>query len=213
MPDNIDTDFLVAFRDLILSTLDTHQYVLVCGGGKTARRYQDGLKSVNADATDDSLDWVGIYSSHLNAHLVKHIFGDHAAPEIVTDPHVALQQDAAITIAAGWKPGFSTDFDAVEIALNNGFETVVNLSNITHVYDKDPNTHDDAVPLEDIAWPDFQKLVGETWTPGLSMPFDPIATKRAAEADLDVVIASGDDIANIRAIIEGKPFIGTRIHS
>lgn len=212
IPDEIRVGFLKEFRELILSRLDEYQFVIFTGGGRTARTYMQGLEGILGDeATSDSKDWLGIYSSWVNARLVYEMFQGHVAEKIVVDPTEALESDAPITIGGGWKPGWSTDYDAVEVAWRNGYERVVNLSNIEYVYDKDPAQFDDAQPIKQITWPEFRKIVGDKWTPGLNMPFDPIASKLAEEHKLEVLVANGANIENIAAILDGEPFVGTRI--
>ena len=63
--------------------------------------------------------------------------------------------------------------------------------------------------VEPVAY--FRKMVGETWTPGMNKPFDPIASKLAEEAGIRVICARGTDIENTMAILEGKEFVGTVI--
>lgn len=212
IPDEIRVGFLKEFRELVLSRLDEYQFVIFTGGGRTARTYMNGLEEiVGEEVTSDSKDWLGIYSSWVNARLVYEMFKGHVAEKIVVDPTEALEGDAPITIGGGWKPGWSTDYDAVEVAWRNGYERVVNLSNIEYVYDKDPAQFDDAQPIKQITWPEFRKIVGDKWTPGLNMPFDPIASKLAEEKGLEVLVANGANIENIAAILDGEPFVGTRI--
>ena len=114
-------------------------------------------------------------------------------------------------MAAGWKPGFSTDFDAVVLAERFGAKTVVNLSNIAQVYTDDPKKNPDAKPLVSATWPEFQKIVGTEWNPGLNAPFDPIATKKAADLGLTVVVAAGSNLPNLDKILRDEPFFGTTI--
>ena len=47
----------------------------------------------------------------------------------------------------------------------------------------------------------------------MNVPFDPIAAKAAQKSKIDVIIAQGTDLKNLKDIIEGKPFRGTVIHS
>ncbi len=213
VPDDIQADFLKEFKKLLVDRFDTMQFVVFCGGGKTARRYQDGLTGTLENATSDQLDWVGIYSSHLNARFMQQVFGDDAEDVMIIDPTEEYPNAKPVLIGGGWKPGWSTDYDAVQFAVKNGIDRVVNLSNITHAYDKDPNQFDDAQPITEIAWPEFRKIVGDEWKPGLNMPFDPIASKLAEESGIEVVIADGTNLANLSAIIDGEAFEGTRIHS
>jgi uridylate kinase len=213
IPDQVNTTFLQSFRSLILSQLNQHQFVIFTGGGKPAREYQSGLAALLDDASAEDLDWIGIHASRLNAHLVRLMFADQAAEEIIIDPTQQYSMDTPIRIGAGWKPGWSTDYDAVAFAVGHGIKRVVNLSNISMVYDKDPHQFPDATPIADMTWADFRTLVGDTWTPGLNSPFDPIAAKLAQEHDIEVIIANGSEIDNTRAIIIGDTFVGTKIHS
>ena len=112
-------------------------------------------------------------------------------------------------VASGWKPGWSTDYVATIIAQEYDVRTIINLSNIDYVYDKDPNKHAGAKIRPKMSWPQFRKLVGNTWSPSLNAPFDPIAAKKAQELGLEVVIMNGKNIANLKNCLAGKKFKGT----
>ena len=60
-------------------------------------------------------------------------------------------------------------------------------------------------------WPDFQKLVGNTWAPGKNVPFDPVASEYAAKIRLRVIVAAGRKIENLKKILTGSDFEGTII--
>ena len=51
-------------------------------------------------------------------------------------------------VAAGWHPGWSTDFVATILAERLQAKTILNLSNIDYVYDKDPNKYKDAKKIK-----------------------------------------------------------------
>lgn len=212
-PDGIDVAFVRGFREVLARFAATGgRAIIVVGGGGVARRYQDALREIAAaTATHERLDWVGVAATRLNAELVRHAMGELVRDPVVTDPTGAIVYRGKVLLAAGWKPGFSTDYDAVVLAERFGAETVVNLSNIAHVYDADPRRDPSAQPIERMTWPEFQRLVGEDWAPGSNWPFDPVATKHAAKIGLRVVVAAGRDLANIEAILRGDPFVGTRI--
>ncbi len=57
----------------------------------------------------------------------------------------------------------------------------------------------------------MKKLVGDTWIPGKNVPFDPVATKKAAELGLTVIAAEGKNIPNLEKILKGETFYGTTI--
>ncbi|MBI2029926.1 methyltransferase domain-containing protein [Candidatus Gottesmanbacteria bacterium] len=117
--------------------------------------------------------------------------------------------DKPVVIAAGWKPGWSTDYCATLLARDHDASTIINLSNIEAVYDKDPNLHKDAKPLKQITWENFEKLVGTKWTPGANLPFDPVATKLSKSLGLTVFIVKGVDLDNVKKALQGQPFKGT----
>lgn len=211
MPDQIDADFLKQFKELIMSKInDYEQFVIVSGGGKTARRYISAADLVNNPTAED-LDWLGIHASRLNGHLLRTIFKSVADPEMITAPEKMTPREAKVLIGAGYRPGNSTDYVATLFAKAYGIKTVINLSNIDQVYDKDPRKFDDAKPLDRISWSDFQEMVGDKWIPGANVPFDPIATKLAIELGLEVVVMNGKNLENLEKFLSGKEFVGTTI--
>lgn len=207
----IDWQYLKKLRRLILAkTRAGHKFILVAGGGTTCRHYQQAAaKVVKLQPVD--IDWLGIHASRLNAHLLRTIFFDAAHPAVIKDPTRPIKTAAKIIIAGGWKPGWSTDYDAVMLAKTYGAKEVVNLSNIDYVYDRDPKKFSGAKKITDISWPEFRRIVGSKWTPGLSKPFDPIASKLAAELSLKVVIMNGKKLNNLAKRLAGKKFQGTII--
>ena len=207
VPDNIDIGFLRGFLELIKGSQG--RFIIICGGGKVCRRYQDAARGIGAPTKDD-LDWIGIRSTRLNAELIRSAFGDLAYEKIILDPYEDIQTDKKIMIGGGFEPGSSTDLRAVQLASRFGADEVINMSDIDHVYDKDPKDPD-ASPLDKISFDEFGKLVGDTWDPGLNMPFDPIATREAKGNGLKIRIIS-KEIENLRRVLEGKTFTGTTIY-
>ncbi len=218
-PDKPDSLFLSEFVTMCKKWLNSdkqNRLILVAGGGAPARVYQNGLKEV-CEKTRDSFDanaadWIGIMATRLNAQLLKACFGDYCKNDVVYNPTLEdLKFDGQVLVASGWKPGFSTDTDAVYLGEKFDAKTIVNLSNIEKVYTDDPRKNPDAKPLDTISWADFRKMVGDEWTPGKNCPFDPIASKKASELGMKVICAGGKNIANIQAILEDKDYIGTTI--
>ena len=193
-----------------------NRLILVAGGGAPARVYQNAYNEVaektGLGAQANSADWIGIMATRINAQLLKACFGDYCKNDVVYNPTAEnLAFDGQVLVASGWKPGFSTDTDAVYLGEKFDGKTIVNLSNIEKVYTDDPRKNPDAKPLDTITWTDFRKMVGDEWTPGKNCPFDPIASKKAQELGMTVICAGGKNIANIKAILEDKEYIGTTI--
>ena len=216
-PEGPDVEFVKKFVSMVKEYLSAHKddkLIFVVGGGGPARIYQNAFRQVTdtpADKGTDAADWIGIMATRLNAQFVKASFGDLCKEAVVTDPTAAKDFTGSILLAAGWKPGFSTDNDAVLLAEKFGAKTVVNLSNIEKVYTDDPRKNPDATPIDEISWADFRKIVGDEWTPGKNCPFDPIASKKAQELGLKVICAGGKNLENIKAILEDRDYVGTTI--
>ena len=228
-PSEPDSHFLQEFctmaTDWLTSNSET-RLILVAGGGGPARLYQNAYRDLCSryDAgtkksvaysteaeTNAACDWLGIMATRLNAQLLKAAFGPLCQQDVVIDPTKVTDFTGRVLVAAGWKPGFSSDNDAVLLAERFTADTVVNLSNIEKVYTDDPRKNPDAKPLDTISWADFRKMVGDEWVPGKNCPFDPIASKKAAELKLTVICAAGKNIPNIRNILDGKEYVGTTI--
>lgn len=215
-PSDPDPAFLTNFIKMAtewLSGDEKRRLILVAGGGAPTRVYQKVYREVADTPNDEAADWIGVMATRLNAELLRACFGARLAPEpVVTNPLEAPENwQGRILVAAGWKPGFSSDNDAVLLAEKYGADTVLNLSNIAKVYTADPKKDENAKPLNRISWADFLKMVGTEWKPGLNAPFDPVASRKAAKLGLTVICAAGKDIENTRAILNGEPFIGTII--
>lgn len=204
-----DSVFLNQFDQLISAEVKSgKKFAVVVGGGKTARHYIDAARKVHKVLPDD-LDWLGIHATRLNGHLMRTIFRKFAHPVVVSNPtRTPKKWDGKILVAAGWKPGWSTDYVACRIAKRLGVKTVVNASNIDYVYSADPKKNRKAKPLEEIRWSEYRKMVGDRWDPGLSAPFDPIASKFCHRNKLEVAVVSGD-VKNLKKVISGEEFKGT----
>ena len=218
-PEGPDVAFLVEFRGRLEAWLgadETRRVILVIGGGGPARSYQNALKEFRrrrneTGHADEALDWIGIAATRINAQLVKAAMGELCADDVVLDPSAAIGFSGKVLVASGWKPGFSSDYDAVYLGERFGADTVLNLSNIAKVYTADPKLDPAATPIDAISWADFRAMVGSTWTPGANLPFDPIASARAEAAGIKVICAAGKELDNIFLILEKKPFVGTLI--
>lgn len=208
----IDTAYLSSFNHFIREKIaDGWRFFVVVGGGATARHYIDAGRTVVGTLPDADLDWLGIHTTRLNAHLVRTIFHDIAHPRIIINYAKKLSSPPEpLVIAAGGKPGWSTDYDAVVLARDYSASALINLSNIAYVFDRDPKKFPDAKPLTHLTWNDVEALVGTVWKPGSNVPFDPIATRLAKKLALRVYIV-GRDLANVSAILAKQSFVGTII--
>jgi uridylate kinase len=214
VPGDIDTNFLSTLKAFITDQTTNHgrRFIMIAGGGRTARNYQDAAGAVT-DLTSDDLDWMGIHATRLNGHLLRTIFRDIAHPEMITNPDdvQGISGEPPVIIASGYRPGCSTDLRAIQIAELVGATKVINLSNIDYLYTADPRTNPDAVKIETSSWADFRALIPADWDPGMSAPFDPIAAAAAEAANIDVALINGDRPDALAHYLAGEAFVGTVI--
>ncbi len=222
-PDKVDVAFLRSFRKAVLEYLEQNperRLILVCGGGGPAREYQGAYRAVlseaaggagaaGAEADAEAQDWLGIAATRINAELVRFLFQPHCPQPVVQDPTSLTLFPGRVLVAGGWKPGRSTDYDAVLLAQRFQADTLINLSDVARIYSADPKVDPAARPLDRLRWAELQAMVGTTWLPGKKVPFDPVATAEAAQAGLRVVVAAGRNIENLKKILAGKDFEGT----
>ncbi len=213
VPDEIDVNFLHAFRDVVSHLIEDQgkRVALVVGGGKTARRYQAALRSFPHCSNED-LDWVGIKSICLNGELLLRAYGDFSIFSRVLErpDEVGDIGDEDLIIVGAHEPGYSSDTDAVLFAKELGSKRIVNFSNVSYVYDSDPRENPEAKPLKKLTWDEYRSLIPSEWKPGLSLPFDPVATKLAQEAGMELVVL-GPSLENVRSFFRGETFDGTII--
>jgi uridylate kinase len=211
VPGEIDVPFLQQFKTVIEAELKKgKKFLIVTGGGKTARRYIEAASKLG-DLDPEDLDWLGVHSTRLNGHLLRTIFRKHAHAKILTNANEQETWKESILIGAGGRPGNSTDYQAVVFAKKYKANVILNLSNIDYVYDKNPNKYKDAKPIKNISWKDFLKIVGDKWDPGMSAPFDPVASAFAAKHKFKVIVMNGKSMKDLRSFLSGKPFKGTII--
>ncbi|MBI2124100.1 MAG: UMP kinase [Candidatus Wildermuthbacteria bacterium] len=209
--------FLKKFRTFLQKELKKgRRFIIVIGGGKTARAYQ-GAASRVVKIQDYDLDWLGIHATRLNAHFLRTIFEKEAYPVVIDhDPEqeevqMLKSSNKKLFFASGWRPGWSTDYIAVELARKFGVREVIIAKDTPFVYDKDPGRYTGAKPIEALSWKRYKSLIPKKWSPGLSSPVDPVATRLAEKYKISAKILKGSDFTSFQNAIAGRPFTGTLI--
>ncbi len=211
VPDKIETAFLKKFKKFILEYLKQNKrFVIVAGGGIIARNYQNAAAKI-IKISDEDKDWLGIHATRLNAHLLRTIFEKEACPTIFDNPFKKIDEKYRVFIGSGWKPGWSTDYDAILLAKRFKADKIIIASKIDYVYNGDIKKHKNAKPLPEITWADYSKIISSKWKPGMGVPVDPVATRLASKLKMEVIVTKGTDLKNLKNIIENKKFKGTTI--
>ena len=226
-PGEINVKFLKEFKNFILSFLGKgFKFIIVTGGGKTCRFYQAAAKDIGK-TSDEDLDWLGVHSTKINAHLLRTIFQKVAYRVVLDSPHKRILSKWRLLIASGWRPGWSTDYITVLLAKRFRVREFINAGNVSFVYNKDPFKYKNlalggnpvscfarnknAVLFKNISWKEYRKIVGSEWTPGFSSPIDPIAAKLAQKLKIRAIVTKGTELDNLKKIILGEKFRGTII--
>lgn len=211
--DGIDTQFLSDFNRFIRDQVSSkkRRFFIIVGGGGTTRHYQQAAQAVHGQIENEDLDWIGIHATRLNAHLIRVIFRDIAHSHVLKHYEIIRKVDEPVVVAAGWKPGWSTDYCAITVCQDYGIKWAINMTNVDQVYDKDPKKFPDAKPMTEVTWKDYREMAGDKWIPGMNLPFDPIASKLADELGVTVKILNGKNLDNLARALDGETFVGTTI--
>ncbi len=177
-----------------------NDYKIVAGGGTLAR---DLISQFKFD--EESLHTIGIMATKINAFALSRILGYK-----FVDVHPKrIGKIKENTVSGGYKPGWSTDVDAAIIANYWNADALLNLTNVDHMYTKDPKLKG-AKPIDFIDFESVFEILGEEFDPGMHYPIDPRAVKILMRKKIPIYIFKG--IKNLEKILAGKEFVGTIIN-
>ena len=135
------------------------QPIVITGGGNIARHYINHARSSGAD--ESTLDELGIEISRLNAKLLIYALKSKA----YSHPPTTLQEvrhavdDGLIVVAGGLHPGQSTNGTAALIAEKIDAEQFLNATDVSGIYDSDPNKNPKAKLFKTIEMKNLKKLL------------------------------------------------------
>ena len=190
---------------------------IVIGGGLPAREGIELAKTMISNSY--RLDMVGIAATRLNATIVQQLLidiGCNVCPIIPhsTDEAAELFSQHNIVVMGGTTPGHTTDAVSVALARDCGSSYCVIATNVSHVYNSDPNSNPDAEAIPEISHKDLLEIIGkESLDPGESAVVDPVAVRWAMDAEIKLAVVDGRDLENLENSIEGKPFSGTLVRT
>lgn len=183
--------------------------LFIIGGGQVNRWYNSRLDEwQHISATDK--DWMGIYAIRYNAEFIRLTFGDMAHPQVINDPEKLPKRiTKPVVICGAASPGHSSNFDSVVFAEQVSAKRIINLSNQPFVYSSDPRYDPLAIPYSEMTWHDYLKIIPKEWSPKLSTPFDPIASRRASFSNIQVWFVAGSNMESVASAFAGKHSHGT----
>ena len=180
--EDINTAKIKQFCELINKfNMQGYKFVVVIGGGKTARAYQEVIKEMGA--SNFELDTIGINATRLNAMLFLNGIRN-AYPKVVDNlSELKIIINNYTPILGGMSEGQTTDAVAALAAEVLGGK-FINLSNVDGIYDSDPRVDSDAVLFEKLSFNDVNFLLREKeLVPGQNLFLD----KQAASIGLGVI--------------------------
>ena len=183
----------------------------MAGGGNIAREYQKAASKITRVSNEDK-DWIGIHATRINAHLLRVIFQKEAHP-VVVDKRFKIKSFGkySVLIVSGWRPGCSTDYDAIQMGVDLGIKEVIILGKPAYVYTNNPDKDKKAKPIKALGWKEYLQMIPQRWIPGLKVPVDPLAARLAMKEGVRVIVAEGRNLSNLKKILENKKFEGTVI--
>ncbi|MDO8627056.1 MAG: UMP kinase [Candidatus Diapherotrites archaeon] len=214
--EQINTELVSRFSSLLNSLIPQgYKFVVVVGGGRTARDYVAAGKTLNT--TNFVLDELGIQATRLNAKLVIQAFGN-AHPEVLTDINRAKEILASgkIPVFGGLLPGITTDCVAALLAesLKAKF---VNLSNVDGVYSSDPKTNPKAKFYTTISHNELIKVVAKaviaSGGPSQNIILDLPSCLVLKRSNIKGFILNAQDTNNLSNAFQGLEFKGTTVFS
>ena len=210
--DSIDYDYLKSLKNLLLKYSRNFKFVIVVGGGKTARTYMEPLIKERLSVKEVCL--TGIRITRLNARFMHKFFGKNPAskiPKSLKEVESILKKNNIIFCGSlRYKPDNTSDGTAAEIAsyLKTDF---INLTNVNGLYTKDPRKFKDAKFISKISFSEFFKMADFAYKPGQHFVLDQSAARIIKKYNIKTTILNGKNLKNLENFLNSKEFIGTVI--
>ncbi len=210
VPNDIDVIFIKKFKDLLNKHKDK-KFVVVCGGGRTARRYISAIQKFQKSQREESLE--GIEITRLNARLMMSIFEKEANKELPKNmkqiKNLLRKNRIVFCGALRWEDQNTSDGTSAKIA--EFFKAkFINLTNVKGLYSEDPHKNKNAKFIPEISWEYFLQLTKKIkYKAGQHFVLDLVAAEEISKKKITTyIIGSLNSLDNI---LNNKKYIGTTI--
>jgi uridylate kinase len=210
VPNEVDEKFLTRFKKLI----DSHpskRFVVVTGGGTTARKYIGALRKLDKNAKAKAM--AGIAVTRFHARFMARFFGKSANEEIPRNmkkiKNLLAKNQIVFCGGLRYRKNNTSDGTASLIAtyLKAPF---INLTNIDGLYTSNPKENKKAKQIPKITWAKFEKITSKIkFKAGQHFVLDQTAAKTIQKKKIPTYIVGS--ITSIDNILKGKEFKGTII--
>lgn len=204
-PGEINRLFLKELKKLVLKHAKKNKIILCTGGGKLARDYMATLHGFMTQSI------MGVACTRLNAKLLELYIGNTNKDIPTTEKEVKeMLQKYNVVVCGGLTPGKTSDSSTAEIAAALQAKTMINMTNVKGLYNKDPKKYKDARFIPHISHAKFKRIMDKVHEkPGQHFVLDSLAAKICREKKITVVILNGT--RNLEKYLSGKRFVGTVI--
>jgi uridylate kinase len=212
IPGEINVPFLKKFKKVILNQTKNYKFVIVTGGGSIARKY---IKVLREEGRNEILqNFAGISATRMNARFMNYFFNKNykeGIPHTIETLKKYLQKNRIVFCGAlKYKPKQTTDSTSAEIARLFNSE-LINITNVSGLYDKNPKKYPKAKFISKISWKNFDKMVNkEKFSPGQHFVLDQTAASIIRKNKIKTYIL-GTDLKQMDNLLSGKNFKGTII--
>lgn len=188
-----------------------NDFAIVVGGGTPARVYTEAVRELGASEFD--ADEIAIMSTKQNAKLMAAALGEMAPSDVIED--FAEGREAAkaykAVVMGGTIPGITTDTDAVLLAEAIGSKRLVNVSNVSGIFDSDPAKNPKARQFDTLGYDKLISLAmgSDKRRAGTHFVFDLLACELIARSRIETHFVGWKDRKDVAAAIEGKKHKGT----
>ena len=214
VPNEINIKFLREFRNLLKKYTPKYKFVVVCGGGSTARKYISGLEKEKTAKKRFHQSLLGIASTRLNARFMTYFFGEDAnkgLPHDMTEVKNMLHiYDVVFCGALRYAKNETSDGTSAKLA--NFFQSpFINLTNVDGLYTKNPKKFKDAKFIPKISWKRFSDMANsQKFKSGQHFVLDQSASKIIEKNKITTYII-GTNLKNLKNVLNKKKFRGTLI--
>jgi uridylate kinase len=206
----IDYIFINKLEKIINQNPKT-KFIIVTGGGSTARRYIKALKKLDKSTKIQSKAGIGITRFH--AGFLARVLGKKAnevIPKNLKKVKNLLNKNQVVFCGAlRYKEKQTSDGTAADIAayLKSSF---INITNVKGLYTSNPKTHKNAKFIKKITWKAFyNKAKKIKFKAGQHFVLDQNAAKTIMEKKIPTYIIG--DLKDLENIIKNRKFKGSLI--
>jgi len=214
IPKDINVKYLRKFKKLLKKHSKKYKFVVVCGGGSTAREYIKGLDKEKTNKMKFHQSLLGIAATRLNARFMTYFFGEDAnkgIPHDMTDIKNMLRiYDFVFCGALRYAKAETSDGTSAKLA--NFFKTkFINMTNVAGLYTSDPKKNKNAKFISEISWKDFNQMANKIkFEPGQHFVLDQSAA-RLIKKNQTLTYIIGTNLKQLDKLLKNKKFKGTTI--